>query len=143
MIGLKCKAYYNSETYSGPTWGEVAKIGDVDLNDSRAMGESTTREHDFKSETPGPREVKASFEAVFKVGDTALGALQTAYENGDSIDMFFANAPGGAGATGKRGDFYVTQWNRKEPLDGAVKVSIGLALTTDNGHGLDAYTYPS
>ena len=143
MRGLKCKLYYDSASnHASPTWTALNKVRDVDIPDSRTMGDSSTREEDIASETPGLRKISCSTDLIFKEGDSTIEDLQDAYDNGTILDLFFANEPGGVGSTGRRGDFYVSKWDRKEPMEGAVMVSIAFSRTADGGHTYGAYTYP-
>lgn len=142
MIGLNCKLYINTGSRGSPTWTAVKTARDLKSNDTRKKGDSSSRESGFASATIGQREVAISGELLYKPAETGYAALKTAYEAGTIADIFLCDAPGGVGATGKRGDFYITDFSRTEPLNDSLVTSIALDLTFDGGHDLADYTYP-
>jgi len=142
MRGIKCQLNRNTASYDTPTWNALSKTRDVEIPGGRNMGENTSRAFDMVSVTPGPKKITLSTELVYKAGDTDLAALQTAFDNATVVDLCWVDEPGGAGAVGHRGDFYISKWDRKEPLEGSVMISVTFEATTDNGHGVVGYTYP-
>jgi hypothetical protein len=147
MMGAKCVLYVNTATgdgaYGSPTWTPVSLARDVEINDDRAEADDSDRSEDQESIDTAQRKIAFTAELKYKPGNAALAALRAAYEANEPIDLFFADAPGGAGAVGKRGDFKLSKCGRKEGLREAVVISLAGGRSNINGHLYGAYTHPA
>ena len=146
-MGFKCKFYVNTATGSGayatPTWTAVTLCKDVTLTRTRAEADASCRDGDQESSSVGQEKIAFSTEILKKPGNAANAAILAAYEAGTPLDCFFADAPGGAGAAGKRGDFYITNHEEKQPLKERVGISVSGGRTSDNGNAFVSYTHPA
>jgi hypothetical protein len=147
MMGFKCKWYINTASgagaYATPTWTAVTLAKDVTIPRARTESEASCRDGDQESISVGQEKITFSTEILKKAGNAANAAILAAFEAGTPLDCFFADAPGGAGAPGKRGDFYITTHEEKQPLKERVSISVSGGRTSDNDHPYQSYTYPS
>lgn len=147
MMGFKCKWYVNTATgdgaYGTPTLTDVTLARDVTCSRSRTEADGSSRDGDQESASVGQEKITFTAEILKKPGNSAYAAILAAYEAGTPLDCFFADAPGGPGAAGKRGDFYITTFEEKQALKERVVVSVSGVRTGDNGHAFTAYTYPA
>lgn len=147
MMGFKCKWYINtasgSGAYASPTWVAVTLAKDVTCSRTRTEADASCRDGDQESASVGQEKITFTTEILKKAGNAANAAVLAAYEAGTPLDCFFADAPGGAGAAGKRGDFYITTHDEKQALKERVAISIAGVRTGDNSNGFVSYTYPS
>ena len=147
MMGFKCVWYINTASgagaYASPVWTPVTLAKDVTCSRSRAEADASCRDGDQESASVGQMKIGFSTEILKKPGNAAFDAIAAAFDAGTPLDCFFADAPGGAGAVGKRGDFYLTNFEEKQALKERVVVSVSGVRTGDNGHAYQSYTYPA
>jgi hypothetical protein len=147
MLGFKCVMYVNTATgeasYGTPTWTAVTLARDVEIPDTRPEAEGGMRGEDQDSISTGQRKISFTTELIYKPGNPAYTALAAAFANNTPVDLFFADAPGGAGAVGRRGDFYLTTHTIKQALKEKVMVSLAGGRTNDNDHAYGPYTFPA
>lgn len=139
MQGRHCKAFVNTGTQAVPVWKEIKRFRDLNRPDSRAKSENGDRGSDFESKINGRRSVGVTGELRHAPGDEASEFLYAAYQANTPVDLCFIDAPGASGDDGKRGDFTIGKWERTEPLEGAVMVSVEFDLT-NTGEAEGDYT---
>lgn len=140
-IGLDCKLYYNSATYGSPTWVLIPQARDVTIADSRETGDSSSREYTTKSTVVGQRVFEISFDAVMHRSAAAYTGLETAYLARTILGIAAMDAAiTTVGTKGTRADIVITKFERSEPMNDSVKVSITMAACVDNGHEPELFT---
>ncbi len=147
MMGFKCMPYVNTASGEGafgtPTWTPVSLSRDVNCSRTRSEADASCRDGDQESSSVGQEKISFTMEILKKANNAANAAILAAYEAGTPLDIFFADAPGGPGSVGKRGDFYVNTHDEKKGLKERVVISVAGVRTGDNGHPFQSYTYPA
>ena len=77
-------------------------------------------------------DVPIDLEADWEPGDPVFDALHDCFWNGGSLEFKFLDQPEGTGAKGLQGEFIVTKFERSEPLEDVMSVSIALRLAADS-----------
>jgi TP901-1 family phage major tail protein len=135
VLGLECKLYFSatlvddgSNTPDQISWTEIGNAKDVTLNCETGEADITTRANNgWRATAATLKDGSIEFEALWKPGDGAFDALQSAWAAGDEIAI--AAMDGAIATVGKQGlagNFTVTNFSRNEPLEEAVTVSITL-----------------
>ena len=96
---------------------------------SAEMLDVSTKADDDAAFLPGKRAMNVEASAFYVTGDTAYGALVTAYEAGNSVTMVWSdNANSGAAAV-KTASAYVSNMSIDAPAHGPAEISISLQAT--------------
>ena len=96
---------------------------------SAEMLDVSTKADDDAAFLPGKRTMNVEASAFYVTGDTAYGALVTAYEAGNSVTMVWSdNANSGASAV-KSASAYVSNMSIDAPAHGPAEISISLQAT--------------
>lgn len=145
MHSSACEMHVNAATYASPIWKECKDVREVTRSETKDVGDNTGRGRGARSATVGLPKRTVSGSMTYKPTDDAFVEFQSAWDSAAEVilDCCFLDAPGGAGADGKRGDFVLTKWERKESLDGAVYYDFELQESTSDGHTMSDYTFPS
>lgn len=137
--GKETYLYYNSATNASPTWVEMERVRNVQVNRGAAAtevnfhGSSATRNHHAYEAFNG------SFEYVKKLGtDTVFAALETARDDQAILELLHLNGPetvaaGGTASVGWRAPVILTDFSETSNGGDSVVVTINFALA-------DAYT---
>jgi hypothetical protein len=137
VLGMNCKLYFGSALLSESVtpatadWTEIDNAKDVTLNLETGEADVTTRANNgWKATAATLKEGSIEFEMLWKPGDSAFIALQTAWAGGSEVAVAAMDGPiDGEGSTGKQGlasNFTVTNFTRDEPLAEAVTVKVTL-----------------
>ena len=119
-IGRLSKLYFNTGTYASPTWIEVDKIGDVDIDDAASTSDSDSRESGNTKTIGGNDKFAIKFEygKVRGIADAAYSEINTSRRTKDCIDTLALDGDvTEEGSEGLRGPFWVTTKNKKEPVN--------------------------
>lgn len=139
FAGKETYLYYNSATNASPTWVEMERVRNVQVNRGAAAtevnfhGSSATRNHHAYEAFNG------SFEYVKKLGtDTVFAALETARDNQSILELIHLNGPEtvalpAAASVGWRAPVILTDFSETSNGGDSVVVTINFALA-------DAYT---
>lgn len=78
LVGRECKLYYNAGTYSSPTWTEVTKAIDVDVEFSKSYGDVSARDSGWRKQKAALKELSMSFGYRYRQGvsDTVFDLLR-------------------------------------------------------------------
>ena len=93
---------------------------------SAEMLDVSTKADDDASFLPGKRTMNVEANAFYVTGDTAYGALVTAYEAGTSVTMVWSDAANSTGAAHKSASAYVSNMSVDAPAHGPAEISISL-----------------
>ena len=145
MHSSACEMHVNDDVFASPEWLECKDVREVTRSQTKDKGDNTGRGRGARSTTIGLPKRTVSGTMAYVKTDPAFIKFQAAWDSAAEVvlDCCFLDAPGGAGATGKRGDYVLTKWERKEPDAGAVSYDFELEETTVAGHTEAAYTFPS
>lgn len=92
--GKKTKLYYNSATYSLPTWVEIPRARNIQKSRPRTVNDVNFHGSDDTVGVTGYKAFSGSFEYVKKRGtDSVFDFLESARENGDIVDLAHLNGP--------------------------------------------------
>jgi len=122
IAGAEGFAYYNSATYSSPTWVELKKVRDVTINLSAGEVETNARESAWKLSRQGLRELSVSFGYLTKQGaDTVFDALRAAFFARTTTEFLFLDAAATeTGAEGIRAHFQIFSQTINQGLEDVV-----------------------
>lgn len=138
VIGKDAKLYYNSGTHSSPTWNEITKAKDVNIDLGKNEAEVNSRESEWEMVGAGLKTVSVDFGYLNVPGtsDTVFQALKDAYIN-DTPTQFaiMDQAVGTSNSKGVRAYFIVTGMSRPEPLEGALMYNFTLRPTRFDDSG--------
>lgn len=90
--GKETKLYYNSATYASPTWVEIERARNVQVNRGPNLGEIEFHGAAETANIPGYKRTSGSFEYVRKSGtDTVFAALVAARDAGSILHIAHLN----------------------------------------------------
>jgi hypothetical protein len=90
--GKETKAYYNSATHASPTWVEIVRARNVQVNRGPNLGDVEFHGANETAAVPGYVKFSGSFEYVRRKGtDTVFAFLKAAQEAGDIVDFVHLN----------------------------------------------------
>jgi len=120
--GADCKLYYNTATWVSPTWSEIKLTRDLTLNMQRAEADLSNRGGGgFKQILTALLDAGIEVELVWDPSNTPFSAIQDAFLNNTPIELAVADGDiETAGTEYLHADCVIPQFNRAEPLEGAV-----------------------
>ena len=131
-VGRLAKLYLNTGTYGSPVWTEICRVSDVTIGQSKNTATVVTRCSSNQKTVLGSKVFQITFNYLEVLGaDTILAALRTSYHADTpaaaKLDVVATNLPiATAGATGIRGMFAVTNFERTEGADDVVSRAVTL-----------------
>lgn len=130
-LGKDAVVYYHATpgtALSGMTL--ILDVANVELNLSAAEADVTKRSGGGWRQTASTlKECEVTFEIPLDTSDTGYKAVRAAFVNNSQIALSALTGPKGtAGNEGVTGDFEVTGFNRSEPIDGAITMSVTAKL---------------
>ena len=147
VVGKDANLYYDSaSTYATPTWTEIKRVGDVNLNLGKNQGSTRTREVALEVSGGGTKTASLSFTYVAKKGaDTVADALQDSWLNDTKMEFAMLDGPSGtSGSKGYRMIGIVNSYNQSQAFDDplAYDVEVTPSITDESGtlRTLSAYT---
>lgn len=129
-LGAKAKLYYGEAGVALSNLTELDNVKDVTVNMDKGSADTTTRANQgFRSETPTLKEVQIECEIQFKINDAAYSALRNAWLNDTPLRLAALTGDRATtGSEGPMGDFGIKTFNRSEPLEDTIKVSVTATL---------------
>lgn len=119
-LGLEGKVYYGSAGAKGTT--ELKNVKDVTLNLESSEADVTTRANNgWKATVQALKDASLEFEMQWDTEDEGFTAIKDAYFNRSSLALTILDGENGEGLDA---DFAVTKFNRSEPLEEAMSVSV-------------------
>jgi hypothetical protein len=112
-------------------WVAVSSVEEV-TSKFGAEAADASRRGTFKGYRPGQVDIGLSVSAIYDPTDTALAALIAAAGSGATIGVFASDTSDSSTGKGPVFDAIVTNLERPEPLDGAVKVTFDLVPDADS-----------
>jgi len=131
VLGMNAGLYFAADGVRDPSlMTRVDNVQDVTLNLEAGEADITTRGNNgWRAQVATLRECNADFMMLWKPGDAAFDAIQTAFM--ESTTMAFAildQLYTVSGAQGMVADFSITNFSRNEPLEEAETVDVTLNL---------------
>lgn len=138
LLGMNAKLYYDSATGTASVelsvMTEVTNVKDVTVNMDAADADITTRGNSgWRAKAATLRENTVEFEMQWKPGDAAFTAIRDAFlANGELHFAILDQVYTTSGAQGPKGDYTISSFNRNEPLEDSITVSVTLNLSLYN-----------
>ena len=131
-LGDEMKLYFCADGIGGtPVWTELPIVKDVKLNTSKGEADVTTRASGGWKQIIGTlKEAAIEFEMVWDTASDAFQAVKDAYFGDTLLGLLLADNPLGEGGTFPAGtevfraDCAILKFERSEPLEQAVSVSV-------------------
>lgn len=153
MEGRLNKSYRNTGTRSVPVWSSLGRISDVKIPQGRSTSEfNYIDSENIKSATGKKNFNGLSFKYHTKkdpsLADATLAALQASFDDETMLDLAFVDqAIATSGATGIRGPFVVSQFDRDQADESNTTYDVSLVEidfedATDGRFDVDTYTTP-
>src|SRR5262245_24381218 len=138
LIGRECKLYYNSGTFSSPTWIEVTRAIDVDYDMPAEWGNVSSRVSLFKMEAKALIGLILTFGYRYRQGvtDSVFDALRPMALGITKVE--FAVADGAIATTGNEylRATYQIEFGNKQPLVDGVQVDFRCHLCSEEDSGV-------
>ncbi len=129
-IGLECKLYYNSGTYSVPVWNEVVNAKDVTVPLTKGEAETSRRGTTWKTRKGTLKDASIDFQLVQEDNDAAFTALLDSYINSTPIELLALNGPiDEVGSQGLRAVCEVFNFQDGQALESAVQYDVSCKPT--------------
>jgi TP901-1 family phage major tail protein len=132
---MNAKMYYHAtvDTALG-SMTELSNVKDVTLNLTAAEADVTSRANaGWRAIAAALRDASVDFGMVWKPADAGFTAIKDAFLTSAAIEIAILDQDRGtAGAQGLKGNFTITSFNREEPLEQAVMVSVTAKLVKFN-----------
>jgi TP901-1 family phage major tail protein len=130
LLGKDAKVYFGEAGAELATLAEMANVKDVTLTLEAAEADVTTRANGgWRATAPGLKTLTCDFEMVWQPGDEGFEAVKTAFLSGGLVELApLDEAKDVAGAQGPKGSFSITKFDRSEPLEEAITVSVTAKL---------------
>jgi len=128
---MEAKLYRNTGTYDAPDWVEITNVKDVTPVAGNGEADVTTRaNHGWKASKATLKDGSVEFEMMWDTEDEGFAAIQSAFFGNENIDLAVMDGDiETEGSEGLRATFSVTKFDRKEPLEEAITVSVTLKPT--------------
>jgi hypothetical protein len=130
-LGMEAKLYRNAGTYAVPDWVEITNVKDVTLTLETGEADVTTRANSgWKASKATLKDGSVEFEMMWDTSDEGFSAIQAAFFGNSNIELAIMDGDiETAGAEGLRATCSVTKFDRKEPLEEAITVSVTVKPT--------------
>jgi hypothetical protein len=130
-LGMEAKLYRNAGTYEAPDWVEITNVKDVTLTLETGEADVTTRANNgWKASKATLKDGSLEFEMMWDTEDEGFSAIQAAFFGNTGIELAVMDGDMETeGSEGLRATFSVTKFDRKEPLEEAITVSVSVKPT--------------
>lgn len=124
-LGIDAKLYHNTGSFSTPTWSEIPIVSELTSSLEKVMGKIKSRKSKWNRNRPSTRDLSIDFQLEDDPDDAGFQALRDAWLNDTLIDMAAVDQDiANSGAQGPRAEFYVTKFERGEPLEEGMTYSV-------------------
>lgn len=132
LLGMEAKIYQGAAAAAIGALTEMSNVKDVTLNLEAGDADVTTRANSgWRGTAPTLREASVDFEMVWKTSDAGFQAIRDAYLANGTLELAVMDQDKAtSGAEGLKGTFSITSFNRSEPLEEAISVSVTAKLVT-------------
>jgi len=118
-VGYEGVVYYNAGTEVTPVWTAIGTVRDVTLNLTRNEIDDTSRTtNGWRSRLGGLSEWGADFEMIYDTANAAWQKVRESYFDNTVVEVLILDGDITVdGKEGIRGDVFVTEMSREEPLE--------------------------
>lgn len=122
-LGMEAKLLFKVGGQGGTgQWTAMNNVRDVTLSLETGEADATTRANNgWRATVATLKEASVEFEMVWDTADAGFTAIKNAYLNNDIIGLQVLDSEAGQGL---QADFMITAFNRSEPLEEAITVSV-------------------
>lgn len=137
VMGKNAKAYYNSASFSIPTWVEITRAQDVSVTLGKNMGNITARDVDWELKGAGLKTASVEFGYLHKQGtDTVFDALLDSYISDTPVDMAFMDGAIATSANqGLRAYFIASGMDQGQELEEGLGYTFTVEPTREDDSG--------
>ncbi len=133
ILGMDAKLYYSTtlaEVITSMT--EADNVRDLTLSMNAGEADVTTRGNSgWRATAATLKEAELTFEMLWKPSDAFFTAIRNAFLNSTSLELAPLDQDRAtAGAQGPKGSWAITQFERSEPLEEGILVSVTAKLAT-------------
>ena len=130
-LGMNGKLYRNTGTYEAPAWVEITNVKDLTLTLETGEADVTTRANNgWKASKATLKDGSVEFDMVWDTEDEGFSAVQSAFFGNTGLELAVMDGDiETEEAEGLRATFSVTKFDRKEPLEEAMTVSVTIKPT--------------
>ena len=130
-LGMEAKLYRNTGTHAAPVWAEVGNVKDVTLSLEKGEADVTVRANaGWRAKVGTLKEGTVEFEMIWDTADAAFQAMKNAFFSDAALEMAVMDGPiAQSGSQGLRAAFSIIKFDRKEPLEEAITVSVSMSPT--------------
>jgi TP901-1 family phage major tail protein len=130
LLGKDAKIYFGAAGADLAAMTEMSNVRDVTLTLEAAEADVTTRANSgWRATAPGLKTLTCDFEMLWNPGDEGFEAIKDAFLGGTTLELApLDQARDVVGAQGPKGSFSVTKFDRSEPLEEAITVSVTAKL---------------
>jgi len=134
LLGMKAKIYQGAVDVALGSLTVMDNVRDVTLSLEAGEADVTSRANSgWRATAATLRSASVDFEMVWKPGDAGFTAIKNAYLNGTALELAVLDQDRAtSGAEGLKGNFTVTSFERSEPLEEAIIVSVSVKLVKYN-----------
>jgi TP901-1 family phage major tail protein len=130
VLGMNAKLYQGTAAAALGSLTVMNNVKDVTLNLEAGESDVTTRGNSgWRATAATLREASVDFEMVWQPADAGFDAIKTAYLANGTLEFAVLDGDKSvAGTEGLKGTFSITSFNRAEPLEEAITVSVTAKL---------------
>ncbi len=130
QLGMNAKIYQGDEGTDLELLTEMSNVRDVTLTMEAGEADVTTRGNSgWRATAATLREATCEFEMLWEPGDAGFEAVRTAFLASSLLALCpLTDDRDTADAEGPRGDWAITGFNRAEPLEEGITVSVTAKL---------------
>jgi hypothetical protein len=135
ITGLECQLGLNTGTWAAPIWSILTNVKDLTNPLNHAEIDTSSRASGgYRTSIPGFKEGEISWAMNYINGDTDFAAIQSAWENKTTVELFAANGViATVGTEGFHSDCFIIGFELSQPLEGPVEVAVtAKAAITEN-----------
>jgi hypothetical protein len=127
---MNAKIYQGAAETALASLTEMSNVRDVTLTLEAGEADVTTRANQgWRATAATLRECTVEFEMLWLPSDAGFQAIRDAYLNSTKVCLaVLTGANDAAGSEGPHGDFAISSFSRKEPLEEGVSVSVTAKL---------------
>ncbi len=132
-----------SGTYSTPTWGEIRRIGDVNIGGEKSTSDLAMRETPNDKASFGGLKFPISFSYYKRIGavDAIFDKLRQSFLTNAVLDIAAVDQPiATVGAEGFRGPYVCSKFERSEPVNDSVVYNVELLECDEVDSSTPLYT---
>jgi hypothetical protein len=128
--GRNGKAYFGAALAALADMVEMSNVKDVTMNLDAAEGDVTTRANGlWAAVATGHLKCSVDFEMIWDPDDVGFAAIKAAFLASAPLELAFLTAGKAVSKSeGPKGSFVVTKFNRKEPLQGEIAITVDVTV---------------